>query len=193
MLEMDNKKDEYTDSVEKLLDSLTLVRKIPQFRAFMPIRVIEITEEALLNYSRIGASLTSSIAEYYMLLSATSLEASRKAALKMAEIKDDEKARKVWIDVFEQEFNELFRSQRFGNIVNNIITSYADLLKCMASIVEAYFKELGLPTRSEMDSVYREMVKMKRDIANLTEEVKMLREMIERRRDEEIPNTSLAK
>ncbi|GBC74581.1 hypothetical protein HRbin05_00624 [archaeon HR05] len=190
---MENGREEYMDSVEKLLDSLALIRKIPQFRAFMPIRVIEVTEEALLSYSRISASLASSIAEYYMLLSATSLEASRKAALKMAEIKDGEKARKAWIDVFEQEFNELFRSQRFGNVVNNIITSYADLLKSIAGIVEVYFKELGLPTRSEMDSVYREMVKMKRDIANLADEMKRLKEDIERRKDENIHNAVLAK
>lgn len=190
---MENGREEYMDSVEKLLNSLALMRKIPQFRAFMPIRVIEVAEAALLNYSRASASLTSSIAEYYMLLSATSLEASRKAALKMAETKDDEKARKVWIDVFEQEFNELFRSQRFGNVVNSIITSYADLLKSITDIVEVYFKELGLPTRSEMDSVYREMVKMKRDIANLAGEVKRLKEEIERRKDGDIHNTVMAK
>ncbi|MEM2924001.1 MAG: poly(R)-hydroxyalkanoic acid synthase subunit PhaE, partial [Candidatus Nitrosocaldus sp.] len=91
------------------------------------------------------------------------------------------------------EFNELFRSQRFGNVVNNIIISYTDLLKCMAGIVEVYFKELGLPTRSEMDSVYREMVKMKRDIANLVDEVKGLRKEMGRRSDEDIHNTALAK
>ncbi|MEM3001241.1 MAG: poly(R)-hydroxyalkanoic acid synthase subunit PhaE [Candidatus Nitrosocaldus sp.] len=190
---MENSRNEYMDSVEKLLDSLALIRKIPQFRAFMPIRVIEVTEEALLNYVRVSSNLTSSIAEYYMLLNAASLEACRKATLKIAGINDAEKARKTWIDVFEQEFNELFRSQRFGNVVNNIITSYADLLKGVAGIVEAYFKELGLPTRSEMDSVYREMVKMKRDIANLTEEVRRLREGMDRRRDEDIHNTALAK
>ncbi|MFN4336971.1 MAG: poly(R)-hydroxyalkanoic acid synthase subunit PhaE [Candidatus Nitrosocaldus sp.] len=190
---MENSKNEYMDSVERLLDSLTSMRKIPQFRAFMPVKVIEVAEEALLNYIRVSSNLASSIAEYYMLLSATSVEASRKASLKMGEINDVENARKAWIDVFEQEFNELFRSQRFGNVVNNIITSYADLLKCVSSIVETYFKELGLPTRSEMDSVYREMVKMKRDIANLTEEVGRLREEMDRRRDEKIHNTSLAK
>ncbi len=188
---MENSKDEYIDSVEKLLGSLSLMRKIPQFRAFMPVRVVEVAEEALLNYVRASSSLATSMAEYYMLLSATSVEASRKAVLKMEEIKDVEKARKAWIDVFEQEFNELFRSQRFGNVVNNIITSYTDLLKCMASIVEAYFKELGLPTRSEMDSVYREMVKMKRDIANLSEEVRRLKEKVDRRMDEKIHNASL--
>lgn len=178
---MGNEVSEYTNAVEKLLDSLSLMRKIPQLRAFMPVRVMEVTEEALLNYIRVSSSLMSSMAEYYMLLNMTSLEASRKAASKIAEVNDVEKARKVWIDAFEQEFNELFRSQRFGNVINNIITSYADLLKGVAGIVEAYFKELGLPTRSEMDSVYREMVKMKRDIANLTEEVKRLSEEIERR------------
>lgn len=189
---MENRSNEYIDSVEKLLDSLALLRKIPQFRAFMPLRVIEVTEEALLNYIRASSNLAVNIAEYYMLLSAASLEASRKAALRIAEKKDDEDARKAWIDVFEQEFNELFRSQRFGNVVNNMITSYSDLLKGVASIVEAYFKELGLPTRSEMDSVYREMVKMKRDIASINEEVKRLRERLDRR-DEEIHNTSLVK
>jgi hypothetical protein len=162
------------DEIVKLLQ---FVSNVPQFKAFMPMKFLESYEQALLNWLRIASALNANIIEYYILISATWIEASKRTLERIKDMdeRDKEKVIKLWIDVFEKEFNTLLGSERFASIIGNITNAYADMLKSVMDLVEAHLKELGLPTRSEMDSVYREMVKMKRDIARLSEEISMLK------------------
>ncbi len=174
---------EESEGVEDLRSLLKSMNDIPQFKAFTPFKSIEAYERSLLNYIRISMNLNSSIMEYYMLIGVTYAEAYKKTLerIKAGEVegeKSKEALNRLWIDTFEKEFNILMSSERFARVVSSITSSYADILKCISDIVESLFKELGLPTRSEMDSVYREMVKMKRDIASLAEEVNKLKASI---------------
>ncbi len=169
--------------MEDLRSLLKSVSDIPQFKAFTPFKSIETYERSLLNYIRISTNLNNSIMEYYMLIGVTYTEAYKKTLerIKAGEVegeKGKEALNRLWMDTFEKEFNILMSSERFARVVSSITSSYADILKCISDIVESAFKELGLPTRSEMDSVYREMVKMKRDIAYLAEEVNKLKASI---------------
>jgi BMFP domain-containing protein YqiC len=174
---------EESGGMEDLRSLLKSVSDIPQFKAFAPFKSIEIYERSLLNYIRISTNLNNSIMEYYMLIGVTYAEAYKKTLerIKAGEVegeKGKEALNRLWIDTFEKEFNILMSSERFARVVSSITSAYADILKCISDIVESAFKELGLPTRSEMDSVYREMVKMKRDIASLAEEVNKLKASI---------------
>ncbi len=154
-----------------------LMGSIPQLKAFIPLRLLESYEQAMLNWFRLSSTLNINIIEYYLLVGVTWIEASRKVVeqMKGMDEKDKDKVIKLWIDVFEKEFNTLLSSERFTKVVSNITSAYSDMLKSIRDLAEANLKELNLPTRSEMDSVYREMVKMKRDIARLNEEVNMLK------------------
>ncbi len=163
--------------VEDTIRLLHLMGSIPQFKAFIPLKLLETYEQTMLNWFRLCSTLNANIIEYYLLVGVTSIEASRKVVeyMKGMDEKDKDKIIKLWIDVFEKEFNTLLSSERFTKVVSNITGAYSDMLKSIMDLAEANLKELGLPTRSEMDSVYREMVKMKRDIARLSEEIDMLK------------------
>ncbi len=165
------------DKEDEIVKLLRFVGNVPQFKAFIPMKFLESYEQALLNWLRIASTLNANIIEYYILVSVTWIEASKKTLehIKDMDEKDKEKVIKLWIDIFEKEFNTLLSSEKFASIISNITNAYTDMLKSVMDLVEAHFKELGLPTRSEMDSVYREMVKMKRDIARLSEEISMLK------------------
>lgn len=91
-------------------------------------------------------------------------------------ITDKDEIKKVWINTLEEEFTNLFNSDEFGSISSKLLNSENDMNRHMAKIAEIYSRALNMPTRSEVDDIYGEVTKLKREVKKISDQLKELEE-----------------
>jgi len=118
------------------------------------------------------------LAQYYAKISAAWMEATRQLMAKCPADISDEKAREqvknVWIETFEQEFTTLFDSEDFAEIFGQMLKSEVKFNKHVRNLVEILSTNIGMPTRSEMDSVYKEIERIKNQLKEISDNVRDL-------------------
>jgi len=111
------------------------------------------------------------LAEYYKQLSDTWIEAQKRVNKKIPEIPQDmehlEASKRVWIDMFENDFTQLFDSEKFGENFGKLISSELELSKHWNKMLSVLLETANIPTRNDMDEIYKELHSLRKRISKL--------------------------
>ena len=109
--------------------------------------------------------------EYYKQLADTWTSAQKEVASNVPKIPQNEEGmeayKRVWIDIFENNFTGLFDSKKFSENYNRLISTELDLLKRWNAITDVMLKSANLPTKQEIDEIYEELHSLKNRIFKL--------------------------
>ncbi|GKS67737.1 hypothetical protein YTPLAS73_12840 [Nitrosarchaeum sp.] len=116
------------------------------------------------------------VTEYYKQLAETWGMAQKKVSLKAPEIPHDieqiESFKRIWIDVFDNDFTELFDSERFGTNYGKLVSKELELTKNWHNISNVILQAANLPSKEEIDEVYKEIHALKKRVTKLEIELK---------------------
>ena len=111
------------------------------------------------------------LVEYYQHLGETWIGAQKKVMAKISEVPQDaetiEAYKRVWIDIFENNFTGLFDSKKFSENYNRLVSTELDLLKRWNAITDVMLKSANLPTKQEIEQIYEELHTLKNRISKL--------------------------
>ena len=111
------------------------------------------------------------LAEYYKQLSDTWIEAQKRVNKKIPEIPQDmehlEASKRVWIDMFENDFTQLFDSEKFGENFGKLISSELELSKHWNNMLGVLLETANMPTRNDIDEIYKELYSLRKRISKL--------------------------
>ena len=135
--------------------------------------VKKITTE-LLEANEDLAEFNEALTKYYKQLSDTWNQSQQKVNFKSPEIPHDpeqfEAYKRVWIDIFDNDFTELFDSKSFGENYGKLVAKELELTKHWNNIINVILKSANLPNKQEMDEVYKEIHALKKRISKLETE-----------------------
>jgi hypothetical protein len=111
------------------------------------------------------------LAEYYKQLSETWINAQKKVDIKVPDIPQDvehlESYKRVWIDIFENDFTGLFDSEKFGENYGKMVSAELELTKHWENTLNVILESMKLPTRKEIDEVYKEVHDLRKRVTKL--------------------------
>jgi polyhydroxyalkanoate synthesis regulator phasin len=111
------------------------------------------------------------LAEYYKQLSDTWIEAQKRVNKKIPEIPQDmeqlEASKRVWIDIFENDFTQLFDSEKFGENFGKLISSELELAKHWNNMLATLLETANIPTKNDIDEIYKELHSLRKRIGKL--------------------------
>jgi hypothetical protein len=178
---------EYNETLKKMfdswLDTLNWVQnRTPSIPAVGPAAGLARNSVAinaeLANATQSFAEFNKNLAQYYAKISAAWMEATRQVMVKCPVDVSDEKAREdlknVWIETFEQEFTTLFDSEDFAEIFGMMLKSEVKFNKHVRNLVGILSTNIGVPTRSEMDSVYKEVERIKNKLKEMSDNIRSI-------------------
>ncbi len=120
------------------------------------------------------AEFNKALAEYYRQLSVAWGEAQQKVNSKAPEIPNDpeqfEAYKRVWIDIFDNDFTELFDSKEFGENYGRLVAKELELTRRWNNITGVILKSANLPNKGEMDEIYKELHALRRRVSKLEAE-----------------------
>ena len=120
------------------------------------------------------------VTEYYKQLSETWSDAQKKVNLKAPDVPHDveqmESFKRIWIDIFDNDFTELFDSEKFGVNYGKLVSKELELTKHWSNISNVILQSVNLPSKEEIDEVYKEMHALKKRVTKLEIELKKKRE-----------------
>jgi hypothetical protein len=109
--------------------------------------------------------------EYYKQLADTWTGAQKEVSSKITKVPQNEEGleayKRVWIDIFENNFTGLFDSKKFSENYNKLISTELDLLKRWNAITDVMLKSANLPTKQEIEEIYEELHNLKNRISKL--------------------------
>jgi len=109
--------------------------------------------------------------EYYKQLADTWSVAQKDVTSKVSKLSSNEEGteayKRIWIDIFENNFTGLFDSKKFSENYNKLISTELDLLKRWNAISDIMLKAANLPTKQEIDEIYEELHTLKTRISEL--------------------------
>ncbi len=164
----------WTDIIHLMSSKPQALTSIGPMRAFaanskkISTELIEINE-GLMEFNK-------HLTEYYKQLSDTWIDAQKKVNLKTSEIPQDveqmEAVKRVWIDIFDNDFTELFDSGKFGENYGKLVSKELELTKRWNNITNVILQSVNLPSKEEIDEVYKEIHSLKKRVAKLELELK---------------------
>ena len=114
------------------------------------------------------------LTEYYKQLTDTWMESQKKVNFKAPEIPNDaeqyEAYKRVWIDIFDNDFTELFDSEKFGENYGKLVAKELELTKHWNGIMGVMLKSANLPNKEEIDEVYKELHSLRKRVSKLESE-----------------------
>lgn len=116
------------------------------------------------------------LTEYYKQLTETWNEAQKKVSLKAPDVPQDveqiEAFKRIWIDIFDNDFTELFDSKDFGENYGKLVSKELELTKRWNSIMNVMLKSANLPNKQEIDEVYKEIHALRKRVSKLESELR---------------------
>ena len=120
------------------------------------------------------------VTEYYKQLSETWSDAQKKVNLKSPDVPHDveqmESFKRIWIDIFDNDFTELFDSEKFGENYGKLVSKELELTKHWNNISNVILQSVNLPSKEEIDEVYKELHSLKKRVTKLEIELKKKKE-----------------
>ncbi|MGI0004267.1 MAG: poly(R)-hydroxyalkanoic acid synthase subunit PhaE [Candidatus Nitrosotenuis sp.] len=111
------------------------------------------------------------LTEYYKQLSDTWTEAQKKVNAKSTSLPQDaeqlEAYKRIWIDIFENDFTQLFDSEKFGQNYGKLVSAELEMSKHWENILNVTLQSQRLPTRKEVDEVYKELHELRKRVTKL--------------------------
>ena len=164
----------WTDIIHLMSSKPQALTSIGPMRSFaanskkIAVELIEINEN-LVGFNQY-------ITEYYKQLSNVWGIAQKKVNLKVPKIPQDteqiEAMKRIWIDIFDNDFTELFDSKKFGENYGNLVSKELELTKHWSSITNVILQSVNLPSKEEIDEVYKEIHSLKKRVSKLELELK---------------------
>ena len=164
----------WTDIIHLMSSKPQALTSIGPMRAFaanskkVSTELIEINEDLM--------EFNQHLSEYYKQLSNTWSTAQKKVNLKAPEIPQDieqiETFKRIWIDIFDNDFTELFDSEKFGKNYGKLVSKELELTKHWNNIVNVILQSVNLPSKEEIDEVYKEIHSLKKRVGKLELELK---------------------
>ena len=97
--------------------------------------------------------------------------------MKIPEIPNDvekfEAYKRVWIDIFDNDFTQLFDSKEFGENYGKLVSKELDLTKRWNNITNVMLKSANLPNKQEIDEVYKEIHALRKRVSKLEAELRI--------------------
>lgn len=125
------------------------------------------------------AEFNKRLTEYYQQLADTWANSQKKVNAKMPKIPNDAEQfdtyKRLWIDIFDNDFTELFDSKKFGENYGKLVASELELTKHWEKVVNVMLKSANLPSKHEIDDIYKEIHSLRKRIAKLESEKKLER------------------
>ena len=116
------------------------------------------------------------LTEYYKQLAGAWEVAQKKVNLKAPEVPQDveqiEAFKRIWIDIFDNDFTELFDSKKFGENYGKLVSKELELTKHWNNITNVVLQSVNLPSKEEIDEVYKELHSLKKRVGKLELELK---------------------
>ena len=113
---------------------------------------------------------------YYQQLADTWAIAQKKVNAKMPEVPNDQEQfdayKRIWIDIFDNDFTELFDSHKFGDNYGKLVASELELSKHWEQMTNVMLQSANLPNKKEIDEVYRELHALKKRVSKLESQAK---------------------
>jgi len=111
------------------------------------------------------------LAEYYKQLTDTWTEAQKQFNKKVPEIPNDaehiEASKRIWIDIFENNFTNLFDSPKFAENFGKMVSTELELAKHWNNMISVLLDNANLPTRDDITEVYKELHSLKKRITKM--------------------------
>ena len=111
------------------------------------------------------------LTEYYKQLSDTWNESQKRFNTKIPEIPNDiehiESSKRVWIDIFENAFTQLFDSEKFGENFGKLISSELELSKHWNNMLAVLLESVNVPTKNDLNEVYKELHSLRKRVSKL--------------------------
>jgi hypothetical protein len=108
---------------------------------------------------------------YYQQLADTWAIAQKKVNSKMPEVPNDQEQfeayKRIWIDIFDNDFTELFDSHKFGDNYGKLVASELELSKHWEQMTNVMLQSANLPSKKEIDEVYKELHSLKKRVSKL--------------------------
>ncbi len=119
------------------------------------------------------------LTEYYTQLVDTWTVAQKKVNVKVSDVPHDveqaEAYKRIWIDIFDNDFTELFDSLKFGSNYGKLVSKELELVRHWNNVTNVVLQSVNLPSKEELDEVYREIHSLKKQLRILAVEVQRLR------------------
>jgi len=164
----------WTDIIHLMSSKPQALTSIGPMRAFAS-NTKKITTE-LIDINEVLLEFNQYITEYYKQLSDTWTVAQKKVNLKAPDVPQDveqiEAFKRIWIDIFDNDFTELFDSGKFGDNYGKLVSKELELTKHWNSITNVILESANLPSKKEIDEIYKEMHSLKKRIGKLEIELK---------------------
>jgi len=113
---------------------------------------------------------------YYQQLADTWAIAQKKVNAKMPEVPNDQEQfeayKRIWIDIFDNDFTELFDSHKFGDNYGKLVASELELSKHWEQMTTVMLQSANLPNKKEIDEVYRELHALRKRVSKLESQAK---------------------
>ena len=117
------------------------------------------------------AEFNTRLSGYYKQLSDTWNEAQKEYARKVPELPNDvehmEASKRIWIDIFENYFTRLFDSAEFAENFGKLVSSELEIAKHWNNMASTLLESANIPTKKDMDEVYKELHSLRKRVAKL--------------------------
>ncbi len=128
--------------------------------------------EDLLSLNSILVDLQKNLSTYWLQMSKTQFQAIGNLLLRLKSnpnVNDpnSEKFRLLVIDAFEEAYSSLFSSKDFAILYNEVYSKQLDFVNHVNKIVEKNLNLLNIPTRSELDTVLKDLQEIKKTLRTL--------------------------
>lgn len=140
-----------------------------------PFRKMNVTAKNITNESiEMNEDITefnNRLNTYYKQLADTWNEAQKEYNKKVPEVPKDtehiEASKRIWIDIFENYFTKLFDSTEFAENFGKMVTSELEIAKHWNNALSTILEGANLPTKKDMDEVYKELHTLRKRVAKL--------------------------
>ena len=164
----------WTDIIHLMSSKPQALASIGPMRAFAANSKKISTE--MIEINEIMMEFNQHLAEYYKQLSETWTNAQKKVNLKAPEVPQDieqiEAFKRIWIDIFDNDFTELFDSEKFGENYGKLVSKELELTKHWNNITNVILQSVNLPSKEEIDEVYKEIHSLKKRVGKLELQLK---------------------
>ncbi|WP_299290720.1 poly(R)-hydroxyalkanoic acid synthase subunit PhaE [Nitrosopumilus sp.] len=164
----------WTDIIHLMSSKPQALASIGPMRAFAANSKKISTE--MIEINEIMMEFNQHLGEYYKQLTETWTTAQKKVNLKAPEVPQDieqiEAFKRIWIDIFDNDFTELFDSEKFGENYGKLVSKELELTKHWNNITNVILQSVNLPSKEEIDEVYKEIHSLKKRVGKLELQLK---------------------
>jgi len=118
-----------------------------------------------------SADLSTAFSKVWLQTSASVFEKFATIATKVTSLNPEELTKQtynLWVEEAESKMDQLLRDSVFSQKLAGLLSKYLDVKKKSDLITEKYLKLMNIPTRTEIDNIYKELHNISRKLSDLS-------------------------